>query len=154
MATDDLDQLADWAAPLLDAIAPQSRRQIARGVAQDLRRRQTRRIAAQQNPDGTPYAPRKPQGRGKAGHIKRRAMFRKLRTARYIKARGTADAATVGFTGRAAVIARVHQLGKRARVERGGPAADYPVRRLLGYAGGDRDAIADAVIEHLKRQTL
>ena len=61
MATDSLQQLEDWAAPLLAKISPAEQRKLVRSIATDLRRRQVARIKAQRNPDGTPYAPRKKQ---------------------------------------------------------------------------------------------
>ncbi|WP_162058478.1 phage virion morphogenesis protein [Undibacterium sp. KW1] len=52
--------------------------------SQDLRRQQQTRIQEQQNPDGTPYAPRKQRKniRGKQARIKKQkaSMFNKLRT--------------------------------------------------------------------------
>ncbi|EKG9041400.1 phage virion morphogenesis protein, partial [Escherichia coli] len=43
-------------------------------------------------------------------------MFVKLRTARYLKARADASGVTVGYSGVAARIARVHQFGERDQV--------------------------------------
>lgn len=146
---DDLDALEDWVAPLIAKLGAKERRALARKVAQDLRRSQRERIKAQQNPDGTQYAPRKPQHRAQSGGIRRRAMFSKIRTAKYLKAKGSADAAEVGFVGRVAHIARVHQEGLRARVDRDGPRYDYPERRLIGYTGADRELIQDSVLRHL-----
>ena len=146
---DDLDALEDWVAPLIAKIGAKQRRALARKVAQDLRRSQRERIKAQQNPDGTAYAPRKPQHRAQQGAIRRRAMFSKIRTAKYLKAKGTSDVAEVGFVGRVARIARVHQEGLRARVDRDGPRYDYPERRLIGYSRADRELIQDSVLRHL-----
>ncbi|NWC10169.1 phage virion morphogenesis protein, partial [Pseudomonas agarici] len=77
-----------------------------------IRRSQQQRVLAQQNADGTRYAPRKARDlRGKKGRIKRKIkMFQKLRTASYLKARGDGNGISVGFTGRVARIARVHQF--------------------------------------------
>lgn len=146
---DELQALENWVAPLLAKLDPKARRTLARRVAQDLRRAQRERIKAQQNPDGTPYAPRKPQHRAKQGAIRRRAMFQKLRTARYLKARGTPNKAEVGFVGRVAHIARIHQEGLHGRVDRNGPRVRYPERRLLGYRHEDRELIQDAVLRHI-----
>ena len=83
---DDLRALEDWAGALLNQVQPAERRKVTQTIARELRRSQQQRIAAQRNPDGTPYAPRKPrqQLRAKAGRIKQRKMFAKLRTARYL----------------------------------------------------------------------
>ena len=76
----DLNALEDWAGGLLAKLSPTERRQLNQGIARNLRRSQQQRIALQQNPDGTPFAPRRSQKalRGKKGRIRRR-MFTKLR---------------------------------------------------------------------------
>lgn len=135
---------------LLTALGPAERRQLARDIAADLRQRQQRRIAAQLNPDGTPFEPRKPRLRAKAGRI-RRGLFVKMRTARYLKTESTAEAAVVQIAGRAARIARVHQYGLTDRVGKSGPEYRYPERRILGFGDADQDAIADRILEHLAR---
>jgi phage virion morphogenesis protein len=148
---DVLDDLGDWLTPLIARLEPAERGKLARTIAQQLRRSQQQRIVSQRNPDGTAYAPRKPrQLRGKQGHIKRRAkMFTKLRTARYLKARGTAAEATVAFAGRIVRIARVHQYGLRDRAERGAPDVQYARRELLGFTAENRDFILDQLLHHL-----
>lgn len=76
-------------------------------------------------------------------------MFRRLRTARFLKARADAGGATVGYTGVAARIARTHQYGLRDRVNKSGAVATYPQRQLLGITKADRMAIARSVIDSL-----
>lgn len=76
-------------------------------------------------------------------------MFRRLRTARFLKARATSEGASVGFTGVAARIARVHQYGLRDRVNDSGAMASYPRRELLGLSKTDRMMIARQVIDSL-----
>ena len=147
---DDLSQLEDWCAPLLAKLGAGQRRSLARTIAVQLRRSQSQRIAAQQNPDGSAYEPRHRQkARSKQGRIKRNAMFAKLRTARWLKTRATADAASVEFAGRVARIARVHQEGGTDKVRPSGPTARYTQRQLLGFTDADRDLIRDLLIEHL-----
>lgn len=146
----DLEALEDWAAPLLARLEDSQRRQLARRLATELRRSQRDRIRRQHNPDGTPYEPRR-RLRGKAGGIRRRAMFQKLATARYLKTRATANSAAVGFFGRVARIAAIHQYGRRDQVDRNGPAYDYPARELLGYTDRDLALIRDLLIDHLGR---
>ncbi|MBB3141207.1 phage virion morphogenesis protein [Halomonas organivorans] len=149
MSSTDLDQLEDWVAPLLARLEPKQRRQLARRVATTLRQSQRERIKAQENPDGSGFTPRKPQHRQKAGAIRRRGMFHKLRTAKYLRTRGTSDAAVAGFFGRINRIARVHQYGLHDQVDRDGPRVKYAERRLLGFSEADREAIRDALLEHL-----
>lgn len=146
---DDLQALEDWVQPLIAQLDRKARRQLARKVALELRRSQRERIKAQRNPDGTPYEPRKPQHRAQQGAIRRQAMFSKIRTAKYLKARGSAEAAEVGFTGHVARIADIHQKGRRAMVDRDGPRIRYPERRLIGYTDGDRERVMETVLQHL-----
>lgn len=76
-------------------------------------------------------------------------MFRRLRTARFLKTRATADGVEVGYSGVAARIARVHQFGLRDKVNSSGAMATYPRRELLGLSKADRMAIARQVIDSL-----
>lgn len=134
---------------LLTAASPAERRDLARTIAARLRGRQGKRIAAQQNPDGTPYAPRKSRLRGKKGFV-RRQMFSRLRTAKWLKTEATPDAAVVAFAASVQRIARVHHEGLRDRVNRrGGPEVDYPARRLLGFDTASIDEVEDLVLAHL-----
>lgn len=80
---------------------------------------------------------------------KREQMFRRLRTARFLKASATPDGAEVGFSGVAARIARVHQFGLRDKINNSGAMATYPRRELLGMSKADRMAIARQVIDSL-----
>ncbi|EOD8895654.1 phage virion morphogenesis protein [Klebsiella pneumoniae] len=76
-------------------------------------------------------------------------MFRRLRTARFLKVSATPGGAEVGFSGVAARIARVHQFGLRDKVNDSGAMATYPRRELLGLSKADRMAIARQVIDSL-----
>nr|WP_080497536.1 phage virion morphogenesis protein [Serratia marcescens] len=139
----------DWASGLLGQLTPAQRVVLAKGLAGELRRRHSRRIAEARNPDGSRFAPRKPQARRKKGRI-RRAMFAKLRTARFLKTAATADASVPHFTRQVERIARVHQEGLRDRGERNrGPVVRYPVRELLGLGDADVDRIAGVVLDFL-----
>lgn len=156
---DDLTALEEWAGTLLAQLEPAARRKVAVDVGRELRRSQQQRIKAQANPDGSPYAPRKPRLflrnaklREKEGRIKRRAqMFAKLRTARYLKVEVDGAGLAIGFAGRAARLARVHQDGETSEVTRGGRSYKYPVRQLLGFTEADREMIRDKLLEHLAR---
>lgn len=146
---DDLQQLDAWLAPLLAQLAPTKRRALARDIARDLRRGQQQRIAAQQAPDGSAFEPRKPRLKDRAGQIRRRAMFSKIRQAKHLKAQGTADEASVGFSGRVARIASVHQLGLRDRVQPGGTEYTYPKRQLLGFTPDEIDGLRERILQFL-----
>lgn len=132
-----MQPLDDWVVGLLLRLSPAERKALNRRVMYELRRSQARRIAAQQNPDGTPYQPRSGQKnlRGKKGKIKRKAMFAKLRTQRHLKVRSDANSIEVGFRGRDAVVAATHQEGS-VRVRRGRRFVT-PKRILLGANAQD-----------------
>ncbi|MHB2139869.1 phage virion morphogenesis protein [Pseudomonas monsensis] len=149
--TNRLKALEDWAAGLLGQLEPASRNKLARSLGQALRRSQQQRIIAQQNPDGSKYAPRKQRNlRGKKGRVKRKVkMFQKLRTSSFLKVQGDGNAISVGFTGRIARIARVHQYGLKDRPERGAPDTQYEKRELLGFTETDLDLIRDELLLHL-----
>ena len=149
MADNDLQALETWAEPLLRKLKPAERRKLAMTIARELRRSQSQRIARQENPDGSPFEPRKPQNRKRQGAIRRRSMFSKIRQAKYLKVFASPAAAEVGFVGHVARIADIHQRGLRARVERGGPEYDYPERKLLGFSEADTQMIQDLLITHL-----
>ena len=166
MAADPFDALELAASALADRVAPGGRRRLARTLALGLRATQAARIGAQQNPDGSAFAPRKTQPaklqrtasgrlRRKAGRVKReaakRAMFVKLKGAAFLRASSDATGAAVGFEGAAARIARVHQEGLDDRVYRSrpDPHVTYAVRRLLGLTLREDAALAAAVVTHL-----
>lgn len=147
--SDDLTALETWLNPLLAKLEPQERTRLAREAAREIRKNQTKRITAQKNPDGSAYEKRKPRDlSGKQGRIKKK-MFQKLKMARYLKAQGSEQAVTVGFTGRVARIARVHQYGLKDRAERGAPDVRYARRKLLGLSEDDLDILRNLVIDRL-----
>lgn len=148
----DLHALEDWASPLLQRVEPAGRAKLAKELAKQLRKSQQQRIAGQRNPDGSPFTPRRPPKlREKQGRVKRKAkMFQKMRSATYLKAKGDARGVTVGFSGRIAKIARVHQYGLRDRIAPRGPMAHYEKRELLGFTPADQDLLKDLILAHLK----
>lgn len=147
----DLDPFDARVSGLLSAIDPAARRKLARIIATRLRASTATRIGQQLNPDGTAFEPRKPvqRLRNQRGGIRRRAMFAKLRTSKWLKAEATAEAAVVTFAAGVQRIARVHQFGLRDRVNRSGLEVTYPARRLLGLTAADIDTIENEVLNHL-----
>ncbi|EPC8539610.1 TPA: phage virion morphogenesis protein [Escherichia coli] len=77
-------------------------------------------------------------------------MFAKLRTARYLKVKADASGVTVGYSGVAARIARVHQFGERDRVA-AGMYTDYPARELLGITPADERLIQRIIMDNIAR---
>ncbi|MDB0529684.1 phage virion morphogenesis protein [Ralstonia solanacearum] len=141
-------ELEAWLVGMLAKLDAPARRTLARAVAVELRRRQAARIAEQRNPDGSPYVPRKPQLRHRAGRI-RRAMFTRLRLARYMKVEADANTAAVTFAGNALRIATVHQFGLRDRVNKTGLTTRYPARGLLGLTSEDIERVTELLLSHL-----
>lgn len=144
----DFHELEAYLSGLLSKLDTPQRRVLARAVAVELRRRQSARIAAQRNPDGAPYEARKPQLRHKRGSI-RRAMFTRLRMARYMRIETDPNTAVITFAGTALRIATVHHFGLRDRVNKSGLTAKYPVRELLGLDDTDIGRVTDLTLSFL-----
>lgn len=151
--SDDLTQINDLAAALLQRVSAADRRKLLRATARDVRKSQSDRIARQIQPDGQPFAPRKAPGSGtrrpRKGQLRSKMMFRKLRMARFLKAGATDGEAWIGFTGRAAAIARVHQDGLDDSPTRGAKKVRYARRVLLGLTGQEEEQFVDMVLASL-----
>lgn len=150
----DLDALAAYFEDLAGNLSPPARRRLGQQIAREIRASQSARIAAQEDPEGQPFAPRSRPPyrlRRRAGAIRDKGpMFRKLRTAKHLKATATADEAAVGFTGRDARIAATSQYGLREQIGRG-IIARYPERRLLGLTAEERAQILVRVLANLSK---
>ncbi|KHT33660.1 phage virion morphogenesis protein [Pectobacterium carotovorum] len=147
----ELKPFDDKLAGLIASLSASGRRKLAGTVAKALRGSQQQHIKQQQAPDGTPYAPRKAQPiKGKKGRVKRQ-MFQKLRTAKYLKAKGTADAASVEFIGRVQRMARVHHYGLRDRPNRNSNDVQYEARPLLGFNQEDIAQVEALLMEQLAK---
>ncbi|MBF2789151.1 phage virion morphogenesis protein [Enterobacter asburiae] len=134
---------------LIAALSPAARRKLAGKIAKELRKSQQQRIKLQKAPDGSPYQARKRQPlRAKTGRIKR-AMFQKLRTSRYMKAKGSENSAVVEFSGKVQRIARVHQYGLKDRPSRYAREVQYPERKLMGYSQREYAIINKVIIANL-----
>lgn len=145
----ELKPFEDKLAGLIGALSPAGRRKLAAAIAKELRKSQQQRIKLQKAPDGSPYQARKRQPlRAKSGRIKR-AMFQKLRTARYMKASGRNDVAVVEFAGKVQRIARIHQLGLKDRPNPHAHDVQYAKRELLGFIQSDKRCIEELIIKHL-----
>jgi phage virion morphogenesis protein len=153
--TNQLEALEDWAAGLLGQLEPLARNRLARSLGQALRRSQQQRIMSQCNPEGSKYVPRQQRNlRVKQGRVKREVqMFQKLRTTRFLRVRGDDNAASVGFTGRIARIARVHQYGLKDRAETIAPPVRYNKRKLIGLTHTDIVIVRDKLLTHLSNET-
>jgi len=145
----ELKPFDDKLSGLLASLSPVGRRKMAADIAKKLRASQQQRIKRQKAPDGTPYASRKRQPiKAKKGRVKRE-MFAKLRTARYLKSNGSADAAVIEFAGKVQRIARIHQEGLKDRPNRHSHPVQYDSRPLLGFGNTDRQIVEDLILSRL-----
>lgn len=136
--------LERWLQPLLAKLEPQAKRTLTRQIAQALRLRFKDRIAQQKDPDGIAFVPRK---RNQIGNIKRQgAMFQRL--PRQLKIRYTKDQAEVGFAGRDAFVAKVHQQGLTTRPSQKSRPTQYAVRKLVGFGKEDEEWVMRMVEDY------
>lgn len=83
------------------------------------------------------------------GNLRRKAMFRRLASARLLRSGVDDRGFWVGFTGRAAEVARIHHEGLRDRPALKARPITYPRRPLLGFSEQDREALLDMLFAHL-----
>ncbi|WLS77151.1 phage virion morphogenesis protein [Erwinia pyri] len=147
----ELQAFDDRLSALINNLSPQPRKQMAAAITKRLRASQQQNIKRQQAPDGTPFKPRKRQPlRSKKGRVKRE-MFAKLRTAKYLKAKGNSDDAAAQFAGNVQRMARVHHCGLRDRATKGGKEVQYDARTLLGYRNEDLNMIEEIIFTTLSK---
>ena len=73
--SDDFLQIDQLAGTLLRNLDGGPRRRLLRKLSRDLQASQRQRITRQENPDGTPFAPRKPRRDPKVGRFPRRFLY-------------------------------------------------------------------------------
>ncbi|MDC7675373.1 phage virion morphogenesis protein [Asticcacaulis machinosus] len=81
--------------------------------------------------------------------LKEKAMFRKLRSPRFLKSGANEREAWIGFVGDVARLASVHQHGLSEEPAKGQKAVNYAMRQLLGLSIEDREDLLDSVLKHL-----
>lgn len=143
-----------WAGEILGRVSKEELTRLKRTLAIAIRHDQMERIKGQLNPDGTAFEPRKRRQavgrlRSRKGKIKQGLMFRKLASARFLKYQNTPEGIAVGFFGRLARMARVHQEGLQDEVSPGGPSHKYASRGLLGFTPSTRAIITRVLIDHI-----
>ena len=155
----DLTDISAIAGALLRQTSAPERRKLLRAMARELQASQRARIARQQAPDGTAFAPRRPKPVAPAdsrlrrrGTIRRGAMFRKLRLARNLQTGVTDSEAWVGFVGRAARIALVHQEGAMDRPSPRQRPVRYERRQLLGLTPAEEGRLLDLLLQAVSPQ--
>jgi phage virion morphogenesis protein len=141
MTDKDLTRLDEWFGRILQGLSPADRRRAALKLGQALRRSNLKRIAANIDPDGTPFAPRKARYDRK-GRLRTKAggkMFRACATPSTGASTPTKDGVELSPPPVAARMAAVSQFGETVTVGRlrNGQRirARYPERRLLGFRG-------------------
>lgn len=142
-------ELANYLQPFLERLSMGERARLAKQIGRDLRKSQGKRISEQKNPDGSSYTLRRKRLREQKGKIKRK-MFTKIKNTSNLKVLSNADSIAIGFVGRVARIARVHQEGLKDRAEKGAPDVVYPKRELLGFTEQDIKLVEDSFLKHIK----
>lgn len=155
--SDGIEQVKLAFTDLLKNISKPRRRLLYQQIGRELARNQRRRIKAQQNPDGSPFEPRKrrKQFSKKKGRIKNQLMFKKIVSPSHLKIRYEQEGISLGFYGGDAAIANVHQYGlysspskyKNFKVK-------YAQRELLGFSEEDIEMIERFVIKAIAEGSL
>jgi phage gpG-like protein len=83
------------------------------------------------------------------GGLKRKAMFRRLATGRFLRTGADDQGFWVGFSGKVSQIADVHQHGLRDKPSLRAQAVPYPKRELLGATAADRESLLDLLYTHI-----
>ena len=142
--------LEHWLDQIALRLEPTQRRELMRRLAQGFRVRQRDRIKQQRDPNGHLFIPRK---RNQIGNKKRQgALFQNI--GKDIKTEYSANHAAVGFGGRTAHIAEVHQEGKTIKPSRYAKATQYPIRELLGFSKDDEKWIEQEINYFLFKRNI
>lgn len=81
----------------------------------------------------------------------RAKMMNTIKKAKHTKIKQSREGFAVGYVGRMAQVAEVHQYGLTARLNaKTGASAAYPVRQLLGISDEDKQMIDEAVLDYLE----
>jgi len=159
VADTDLTRVEDWLEGLMLRLSDGQRRKLSMKIGRSLRRSNAKRIAANVEPDGGAMAPRRPR-KGRDGKPIRsnKRMFRKIRMARNLRIKATADSVELNFGGGAIEkIAAIHhdgQVGAVGRTRDGRTIrARYEARRLLGFGSEDMDLVLEEVTKLLDQSS-
>lgn len=155
--SDGIEQVKLAFTDLLRNISKPRRRLLYQQIGRELARSQRRRIKAQQNPDGSPFEPRKKrkQFSKKKGRIKNQLMFQKIVTPSHLKLRYEQEGISLGFYGGDAAIANVHQYGLYSSPSKYKDfKVKYAQRELLGFSEEDIEMIERFVIKAIAEGSL
>ena len=155
--SDGIEQVKLAFTDLLKNISKPRRRLLYQQIGRELARNQRRRIKAQQNPDGSPFEPRKKrkQFSKKKGRIKNQLMFKKIVSPSHLKIRYEQEGISLGFYGGDAAIANVHQYGLYSSPSKYNDfKVKYAQRELLGFSEEDIEMIERFVIKAIAEGSL
>ena len=155
--SDGIEQVKLAFTDLLKNISKPRRRLLYQQIGRELARNQRRRIKAQQNPDGSPFEPRKKrkQFSRKKGRIKNQLMFKKIVSPSHLKLRYEQEGVSLGFYGGDAAIANVHQYGLYSSPSKYKDfKVKYAQRELLGFSEEDIEMIERFVIKAIAEGSL
>lgn len=144
----ELQALSDHLGAMLIKLSDVERRKLEMSIGRKLRSSQKKRITRQQNPDGSKYVPRKNKLRDKKNKIKNK-MFNAIKNAKWMKVQRTTEGVAIGFAGRVAFIARVHQFGLLDKVDRNGPTVKYHSREILGFTTEEIEMIETDIMAYV-----
>lgn len=142
--SDNFAELAPWLERIAQQLNDGQKRTLNRRLSTKLRANLKRRLAAQTDPDGRRFTPRK---RNQIGSIRSGAMFKRL--PKMIKTAYSSSHAEVGFSGRTAEVMAVHQYGKTIKPSANARATRYAIRETVGWSDDDKQIIIDEIKEFL-----
>jgi phage virion morphogenesis protein len=154
----DLSRLDEWFGRILAGLSPAERRKAATKLGRELRKANAARIAANIDPEGTPFARRQPR-KDRRGRLRAKQpgkMFKGLRKLKQWKIIPGEDGVEITpATPAADRVASVSQFGETAIVGykhgKGGSRTPirykYPERRLLGMSPPDERLTLDIAAE-------
>lgn len=154
--TNDFAKLDNWLQQYAATLTPPARKKLMMAIMRELRRANAQRIAANVDPDGGKFEPRKPRKSKAKRTPGGKAMFRKIRLARNMKIKAGTDEGELGFVNPlVGKTAAAHHYGQEDYV---GKTRDgrtirtrYAERRLFGFGPDDLRRIADAAIDHIAK---
>lgn len=146
---DNLHALEDWAQSVLSSLSASERKKIFRQISLELRKRNQKRITAQQDPDGSAWALRKPDKRSQGRVAAKKKMMLGLRKVRRLKRQSSPVGFSIGYEGKDSKIARVHHYGLRDKPSPKSRMVNYPARQLLGISSTDKRFLRDLLLRQL-----
>ncbi|WP_323842956.1 phage virion morphogenesis protein [Moraxella sp. Pampa] len=148
----ELSYLPEHLQGIINGLSDGQMLRLKKTLGQKLRNNQKKRITAQKNVDGSAYTPKKPKAKRRGQKKRVRAkMMNTIKNAAHMKIKQSNDGFAIGYVGRTAQIAEVHQYGLTARINnKQATTAAYPVRQLLGISDEDKQMIDEAVLDYLE----